>query len=105
MKAYVQEIQNIETEMKRLRKRLKDLSELKQKPTQALYQYMVSHNLTRYEGIRIEKISPPPPKHPRKTPTQKKEDALKFFRGAGVGNPESFYQQYLLTQKNENPEE
>ena len=87
--------------MKRLRKHLKQLRELKKKPTQALHQYMVTHNLKNYKGIKIEKIAPPPLKIPKKTSTQKKNDALLFFSNAGVGDPETFYQQYLLTQKGE----
>ena len=99
MSTYADEINNIENEMKRLRKHLKQLKKLKQKPTQALYRYMVNNNLEIFKGIKIKKITPPPPKIPKKTPTQKKEDALVFFRDEGVGDPETFYQKYLLTQK------
>ena len=99
MSAYADEINNIENEMKRLRKHLKQLREFKKKPTQALHRYMVGNNLKIYKGITIGKITPLPPKIPKKTPTQKKQDALVFFRDAGVGDPETFYQQYLLTQK------
>ena len=105
MSVYADEINNIENEMKRLRKHLKQLRELKKKPTRALHQYMVVHNLQIYKGIKIEKVSPPPLKIPNKTPTQKKTDALEFFRNAGVGNPEQFYQQYLLTQKRKEVED
>ena len=64
---------------------------------------MTNHNLRVYKSIKIEKVAPPPPKLQKKTPSQKKDDALKFFRDSGVGNPEVFYQQYLLTQKIELP--
>ena len=104
MSVYVDEINNIENEMKRVRKHLKQLRELKKKPTQALHQYMVANNFQIYKGIKIEKISPPL-KIPNKTPTQKKHDALEFFRNAGGGNPEQFYQQYILTQKRKEVEE
>jgi len=99
MSTYADEINNIENEMKRLRKHLKQLKKLKQKPTQALYRYMVNNNLEIFKDIKIKKIAPPPSKIPKKTPTQKKEDALGFFRDEGVGDPETFYQKYLLTQK------
>ena len=105
MRAYAEEINNIENEMKRLRKRLKQLRELKKNPIRALHRYMVANNLKNYKGIKIEKIAPPPLKIPKKTPTQKKNDALVFFRNSGVGDPETFYQQYLLTQKGDMPEE
>ena len=72
MSAYADEIINIETEMKRVRKHLKQLRELKKKPTQALHRYMVGNNLKIYKSIKIEKITPPLPKIPKKTPTQKK---------------------------------
>ena len=101
MSIYVDEINNIESEMKRLRQQLKNLKELKKIPSRALYRYMESHNLTVYKSIKIESLAPPPPKLKKKTPSQKKKDALKFFRDSGVGDPEAFYQQYLLTQKNE----
>ena len=104
MSVYADEILNIENEMKRLRKHLKDLKELKIAPTKALYRYMTNHNLRVYKSIKIEKVAPPPPKLQKKTPSQKKDDALKFFRDSGVGDPEVFYQQYLLTQKEKPPE-
>ncbi len=104
MSVYADEIHNIESEMKRLRKQLKHLKELKRAPTKALYQYMESYNLKVYKSIKIEKVAPSPPKLQKKTPSRKKNDALKFFRDSGVGNPEVFYQQYLLTQKTELPE-
>ena len=103
MSTYVDEINNIESEMKRLRKRLKQLREFKMAPSKALHRYMVTNNLKIYKGIKIEKITPTP-KIRKKLPSQKKRDALIFFRDAGVGNPETFYQQYLLTQKMETPE-
>ena len=103
MSKYVDEINNIENEMKRLRKRLKQLRELKIGPSKALQRYMDTNNLKIYKGIKIEKITPTP-KILKKPPSQKKKDALRFFREAGVGNPETFYHQYLLTQKMETPE-
>ena len=99
MSVYADEILNIENEIKRLRKHIKDLRELKKAPTEALYRYMKNHDLKVYKTIKIEKIAPSLPKPPKKTPSQKKNDALKFFRESGVGNPEEFYQQFLLTQK------
>ena len=103
MSVYADEIHNIESEMKRLRKQLKCLKELKKAPTKALYQYMEFHNLKVYKSIKIGKVAPPPLRLQKKTPSQKKEDALKFFRDSGGGDPEVFYQQYLLTQKIELP--
>ena len=103
MSTYVDEINNIESEMKRLRKRLKQLRELKIGPSKALQRYMDANNLKIYKGITIKKITPTP-KILRKPPSQKKKDALKFFREAGVGDPETFYQQYILTQKMKTPE-
>ena len=99
MSIYVDEINNIESEMKRLRKQLKNLKELKKTPTAALYRYMEARNLGVYKSIKIGTLAPLPPKLKKKTPSQKKKDALKFFRDSGVGNPEVFYRQYLLTQK------
>ncbi len=99
MSVYAAELANIENEMKRLRARLKELRALRQKPAEALYRYMAGRNLSLYQGIRLDKIAPRPVGAPRKTPSQKKRDALEFFRNAGVGDPETFYKQYLLTQK------
>ena len=103
MSTYVDQINNIESEMKRLRKRLKQLREFKIAPSKALHRYMVTNNLKIYKWITIKKITPTP-KILRKPPSQKKKDALKFFREAGVGDPETFYQQYILTQKMKTPE-
>jgi len=61
MSIYVDEINNIESEMKRLRQQLKNLKELKKIPSRALYRYMESHNLTIYKSIKIESLAPPPP--------------------------------------------
>ena len=66
MSVYADEILNIENEMKRLRKHLKDLKKLKIAPTKALYQYMKNHNLRVYKSIKIEKVAPPPPKLQKK---------------------------------------
>jgi hypothetical protein len=101
MSMYADEIVNIDNEMKRLRKHLKELKELKKAPTEALYRYMKSRDLKVYKSIKIEKVTPPLPRLQKKTPSQKKYDALKFFRDSGVGDPEGFYQHYLLTQKPE----
>ena len=100
MSVYADEILNIENEMKRVRKHLKDLRDLKIAPTKALYRYMKEHDLKVYKTIKIDKIAPSLPKPSKKLPSQKKKDALNFFRDSGVGNPEEFYQQFLLTQKN-----
>ena len=56
MSVYATELNNIEHEMKRLRKRLKELRSLKHKPAEALYRYMVANNLQNYKGIKIEKV-------------------------------------------------
>ena len=53
MSNYVDEINNIEIEMKRLRKRLKQLRELKMAPSKALQRYMVANNLKIYKGVKI----------------------------------------------------
>ena len=66
MSVYADEIINIENEMKRLRKHLKDLKELKIAPTKALYRYMTNHNLRVYKSIKIEKVAPPPLKLQKK---------------------------------------
>ena len=53
MSVYVDEINNIESEMKRLRQQLKNLKELKKTPSKALYRYMKARNLTVYKSIKI----------------------------------------------------
>ena len=78
MSTYVDEINNIESEMKRLRKRLKQLREFKIAPSKALHRYMVTNNLKIYKGITIKKITPTP-KILRKPPSQKKKRCSEIF--------------------------
>ncbi len=95
--AYVREIQSLKAEIKRLNAHVKRLRDQKKEKEGHLYKYMVKNNLEKHNGITIKSIRPKE-KIQRKTPTQKKEDAIKLFRNIGIPRPENFWLEFQDTQ-------
>jgi len=96
--AYVREIKSVDDELKRVNKKAKDLRTQKRKAQDRLYAYMEKNKLETYEGITKKSIKPKE-KAPRKSKTQKKEEAVILFSQAGVKNAERLYDQFLEMQK------
>jgi len=96
--AYVNEIQSIEKEERRLRARAKKLREQKKVAQTHLYQYMESRGLERYKSITKKSIQPRT-RRPRKKIKDRKRDALDLFRTTGIPDPEKFWQDFQRTQK------
>jgi hypothetical protein len=96
--SYVHEINSLEPEIKRLNQRLKQLREQKKTAENHLYQYMVRHNLEKFEGKTLKKLTPKQ-KQTRKPLANKKADAIKLFRETGIPDPETFWLEFQQTQK------
>lgn len=96
---YVSSIKNMDVAMKRLNSEVKKLR-LKKAETQGhLYKWMKRNGYDNYEGYSINKITPKPAIK-RKPLKQKREDAFRFFRDAGISDPETFWAEFEKTQKN-----
>ena len=102
--AYVQEIDSLTAEIKRLNTHVKNLREQRKVAQGHLYNYMESHSLEKYRNHTIASVRPRP-KKPRKPESQKKQDAIELFREAGIPDPESFFTEFKATQKYEDGEE
>ncbi len=61
---------------------------------------MYQHNLKEFGGITSKSIAPKPKKL-SKTKDEKKDAAITLFRTTGVPNPESFYEDFIKTQKSD----
>ena len=96
--SYFRERQSIDAEIKRMNDRLKQLRQQKKEAETNMYKYMEANNMKNYKGIKIEKIKPKVPIK-RKPEKDKKKDAVDLFRGAGLPQPENFYEEFKKTQK------
>jgi len=96
--AYVKSIAELKREISRLNSEIKKMREHKKLMQLSLYDWMNRNNLDEYNGIKKIKLLPKDPL-PKKKLSQKKEDAIKLFRNAGIPDPESFYVEYQRTQK------
>lgn len=99
--AYVQEINSLKAEIKRLNMYIKGLREQKKQKEGYLYNYMKKHQITKFEGITIKSITPRTPIK-RKSESQKRQDAIDLFKMTGIPNPEEFWKQFKGTQKYNN---
>lgn len=96
---YVYEIKSLRKEIKRLNDHLSVLRSQKRTAEGRLYNYMVKNNLNKYEGITLGSIKPNSEKFPRKRKSDKKRDAIQLFRDTGINDPETFWNQFLETQR------
>lgn len=100
--SYVNEINSLEAEIKRLNKRLKELRETKRNSENNLYMLMKSENIDQitYEGrtISIEKITP---KNKKKILPKKQRDELtkNYLRDQGIPDPEEIFQEIQRLKK------
>lgn len=95
---YIAEINSISVELKRLELKTKQLREQKRVAQGRLYDYMYQNDLKEYGGITAKSIAPKPKKN-TKTKEEKKDDAIALLRENGIPNPDSFYEEFLKTQK------
>jgi hypothetical protein len=102
--AYIREIKSIDEALKRLNDHAKLLRDKKKKACTHLYNYMYYHNVNEYQGYKQNKLAPKE-KTPRKKAKEKREDAYRFLRDAGVIDPEEFWKSLQATQKNPVPAE
>ena len=104
MSGYVKEINSLDAEIKRTNVHLKAMRLQKRAAQTHLYNYMISHNLEVIgEGknaITLKKCAPPKPRAKAKPKKEKREDALRLFQEAGIPNPDTFYNEFEKTQKN-----
>jgi len=96
--SYIQEMDSIAKELKRMNNRAKILREQKKAAQLRLYNYMKSNKIDRYGDITIQSITPKP-KKTRKPKSQQKEEAIVLFSQAGARNPEELYQHFLSIRK------
>ena len=101
---YIQEINRIDAELKRVAIHTKQLREQKAKLKFGLYQYMRSHNLDRVQynntTITLKSCEPKEKKMRVSTPkAQRRKDAINILRDAGIPNPEELYLSVENTQK------
>lgn len=99
---YVNEIESLNKEIKRLNAHLKSLREQRKTAQTHLYEYMVAHNLEKYNNITLKSVTPRQRKQ-RKPEKKKKEDAINLFRDIGVNDPEDFWLQFKATQSYTSP--
>jgi hypothetical protein len=101
--SYLREINNIDSELKRINIHSKNLREQKKRVSAGLYNYMQNHKLEKIsdgkKDITIERFAPKQKKCPSKPKSQKKIDAIELFRDVGIPNPEQFYKDFDNTQK------
>lgn len=96
---YVSNIQSIDVSIKRLNAEVKKLRQKKSETQNHLYKWMQRNGYNNYQGYLIDKLAPKP-SIKRKPSKQKKEDAFRFFREAGITDPETFWEELEKTQKN-----
>ena|SRR5207253_7788400 len=99
MDGCVSEIKSIDTELCRLRDRIKLLTSEKLVAQKRLYDYMHARGLKTYDGILIEKIAPKGTLIPRMKQSEKKAAAIKLFEEVGIGEPFSFWDKLQQSQK------
>ena len=103
--SYLNEINSIDSELKRITAHTKILRTQKTKAMNGLHQYMVARNIEKVGNITIEKCAPKNSQRAKVKPKcERKELAINLFRQAGIPDPISFYNDFERTQKNTNQE-
>lgn len=94
----VSRITAIDSEIKRLQNRIKELKIERSKSSAILLKTMDRTGKDEIGGIKRSKIEKKPRK-PTKPITQKKKDAIDLFSKTGIQNPEKFWEELQKTQK------
>jgi len=89
MSHYVTEIKSIDSELKRIANRRKELMTQKKNAQIALYDYMARQKINELGGIKKEKIQPR--STPKLTSKEKKQRTLQLFQQTGIPDPEEFF--------------
>lgn len=95
----VTEFVSIDTEVKKLNAKLKDLRARRKETAAHIYKYMTVLNIQEYKGVKINQVKPPSERKPRITAAEKKDNALLLFKEAGLPYPEEFWNKINSTQK------
>lgn len=95
--AYVREINDLTTEIKRLKEHGDNLKSQRKVKQSYLRKYMEKNNLDKYEGITLKSITPRAPSL-IKPKNKKKQDAIDLFRAQGIPEPEAFWERLESTR-------
>jgi len=105
-RSYLDEINSIDAELKRINIHTKSLRTQKVKAMNGLYQYMKSHNIQKVGNITIEKCAPKNTQRAKAKPkSERKKLAINLFREVGIPDPINFYNEFEKLQKNTGNEE
>lgn len=96
--SYINEIESVSKEIKRLSSSLKKLRLQKARAEENLANVMEKEGIDQIGKIKLEKIKPKE-KLKRKSKKEKKQEAITLFYQIGVPDPEGFYQEFEKTQK------
>ncbi len=94
---YRREIESLDTELARLRTRIKELNEIKKQKQGYLYAHMMRHDISKVGKITITSITPKE-KKTRRSKTEKKNAAISLFYEIGHPNPDELWERLKSTQ-------
>jgi hypothetical protein len=97
MSGYVNTLQSLDAEIKRLNRVLRNLRLQKQEQQRLLKDYMETCGYTEYEGVKLDSLVKRQRK-PRKKKAEKEADGISLLREIGVPNPGEFYEKFRKTQ-------
>jgi len=95
--AYVNSIKSINTEIKNINKRLKELRNMKKQQEDYLMEYMKIMNMKEYKGHNLEKME----KSRMKLESKKIRDekVKNYIRKGGIAHPDKFYEEIESIRK------
>lgn len=96
--SYANALKSVNSELKRLKDEAKRLKVEKVNTERRLYRWLKANNETSFEGFTLEKLKPKAPVK-RKKKADKINDGIALLREIGVPDPETFYEEFLKTQK------
>lgn len=98
MSGYYNEIKSLDKEIKRLNTQTRKLREQKKRAQSHLYEWMVAHDIEKYENISLKSIEPKDRRR-QKPKKLRKNDAVQLFYQTGIPDPEGFWEEFQRTQK------
>lgn len=105
--SYLQEIRSVDSELKRLTARTKELRAQKRRAQTNLHSYMVRHDMERVgsdkHGVSLKQCAPPKQRQKAKPKKARREDTIELLRCAGIPDPQTLYEQIEASQKLADP--
>jgi hypothetical protein len=98
MDSWIRQMADIETAIRNLNSKLKELRSKKKSFEKKIYDRMQKRGMSKYGNITLKKVTPKA-KSQRKKASEKKKDALQVLSEIGVSNPDDLYQRIMATQK------